>query len=152
MRMGCTFCKYRNGCDGAACYYDEVQREREQQPDYDEKKWYMVDMCSRCAYTDKVYSKRDIDEHARNMPDGIDDMHEFLTREEIEADTSTRWDTDDSWLEDGKRDAEQIIAEKGLEEVFSWWKDYDRSKLTLKSDIGFYNELMRQAEAAGLKK
>lgn len=71
--MSCLFCKYRNGCDGAACYYEELQRKREAQPDYNEKKWYMVDECRRCAYTDKIYSRRDMDEHYRKVPN--DDMN-----------------------------------------------------------------------------
>lgn len=148
--MSCLFCKYRNGCDGAVCYYEELQKKREAQPDYNEKKWYMVDECSRCAYTDKIYSRRDMDEHYRKVPN--DDMNTFMTKEEIEQDAEIRWDNDESWMEDGRREAIEIIEKKGIEEVFGWWKDFDASELILKREIGFYNEIMRQAEAAGLKK
>lgn len=146
--MNCLDCSYQNGCEGADCYYDYLQKQREDQPDYDEEKYYMVDNCDRCAYTDKVFSKRGINEYREKFPD--DDMHSFMTKDEIEAADGIRWDTDDSWLECGKQEAAEIIVRKGIEEVFSWWEDYDFAQLKLKRDIGFYNEIMRQADEAGL--
>ena len=148
--MNCWDCRYQNGCDGAACYYDHLQEQREAQPDYDEAKYYMVDNCSRCAFTDKVFSKRDINEYRRKNLD--DDLHSFMTKDEIEAADGIRWDTEDSWLEEGKQDAVEIIDRKGIAEVFSWWKDFDATKLVSKREIGFYNEIMRQAEEVGLKR
>ena len=148
--MNCWDCRYQNGCSGATCYYDHLQEQREAQPDYDEEKYYMVDMCSGCAYTDKIFSKRGIDEYDLKHPEN--DVYRFMTKDEIEAGEGIRWDTEDSWLEDGKQEAVEIIARKGIAEVFSWWKDYDAMQLKMKSDIGFYNEVMRQAEEAGLKR
>lgn len=92
--MNCFNCKYENSCEGADCYYDSLQRQREARPDYNEAKYYMVDMCNGCAYSDKVFSKRDIDEYRRKYPE--DDIRIFLTKENIEADESIRWDTKES--------------------------------------------------------
>lgn len=149
MSMACMNCRWGNGCDGAACYYDHIREQREAQPDYDESKYLLVDDCRKCAYTDHVFSKREIDEYIEKNP--YDDMHSFMTQEEIEKDGSIRYDDDDSWMEDGKREAEEIIKSKGIKEVYGWWKDCDGTQLKLKSEIGFYNEIMRQAEEAGLR-
>lgn len=89
--MNCFVCKYENSCEGADCYYDRLQEQREAQPDYDEVKYYMVNMCDGCARTDKMFSKRGIDEYRRKYPE--DDMRIFLTKEDIEADGSIRWGT-----------------------------------------------------------
>lgn len=148
--MYCMYCRFQNGCDGAVCYYEHIQEQREAEPDYNEAKYYMVDECRRCAYTDKVFSKRDIDEYDRENPEN--DTYSFMTKDEVEADGSIRWDTDDSWMEDGKQEAVEIIGRHGIAEVFSWWKDFDATQFVLKLEIGFYNEIMRQAEEAGLKR
>ena len=142
-------CRWDGRCDGVDCYYDHIRAEREAQPGYDEKKWYMVDVCRKCAYT-KAYSQREVDEYWDKNPE--DDMDTFMTAEEIAADNEIKWETDEIWYQRGQEDARSIADEKGLEEVYGWWKDYDRNELKAKSDFGFFDELMKMAREAGLKK
>lgn len=148
--MNCWDCRYQNRCDGATCYYDHLKEIRESQPGYDEKKWYMVDDCRQMAFTDEVHSQREIDDYHDKNPN--DDMNSFMTKEQIENDDSIRWDTDESWYEQGKKEAQECIKERGLKTVYRWYMEVHRKDFTLKSELGFYDEIMRQAKEAGLRK
>lgn len=146
--MNCFNCRWDGRCDGAVCYYDELRRERESRPGYDDKKFYLVDEINWCAYSDRMYSQREVDDHREEVP--YDDINGFYTAEEVVQKPDIKWDTDDIWYQRGQEEARGMDSDQ-LAKIFGSWKGFDRNMLSFKSELGFFDELMKMAEEAGLK-
>lgn len=145
--MMCLDCKWDGKCDGADCYYDYIEAEREAQDGYDDKIWYKVDLIIMCAYT-QAYSLREID----RCRDPQDDIHVFMKAQDIEVDNDIKWESDGIWYQRGREDAKRIADKKELKKIYGDWAGHDRSELTAQSELGFYDELMEMAVKAGLRK
>lgn len=146
--MHCFNCRWVGDCEGAACYYDEIREQRESSPGYDDKKFYLVDQVNWCAYSGRMYSQREVDDHRDEVP--YDDINGFYTAEEIAQKPDIKWDTDDIWYQRGQEEARGIYSDQ-FAKVFERWKGLDRNMLSFKRELGFFDELMKMAEEAGLK-